>query len=171
LFFITVCVLTGAVNAQSLSNGFLNPGSGLNLDLLQWGGNYDPAAIKAQQEASSAAWLNMVFGLWSFQNNDLFGGILTASLEGVGLVLLPIGFAVMSNGEDMASTGTGFAVIGIGLATMTGGMLFGYFRGSSQYEKQNATTAWTGNPLDHITAVALPTPDGIAGSLTFQVAF
>jgi hypothetical protein len=62
--------------------------------------------------------------------------------------------------------------VGIGTGMMIGGMLFGYFRGSSQYKKQNAaTTTWTGNPLDHITAVALPTPDGVAGSLRFQVAF
>jgi hypothetical protein len=149
--------------------------------LLQWGGNYDPAAVQAQQGASKAGLLNMAFGIWSFKNNDLFGGILTASLEGVGLALVPIGFAIalnsevsdedIANGNTFGNAGPGFAVVGIGAGMMIGGMLFGYFRGSSQYKKQNATTAWTGNPLDHITAVALPTPDGVAGSLTFQVAF
>ncbi|MDR2784132.1 MAG: hypothetical protein LBB48_09915 [Treponema sp.] len=163
--FLTVCVLTGAVSAQSLSNGFLNPSSGLNLDLLQWGGNYDPGASKA-------ALLNTAFGIWSFKNNDLFGGILTASLEGVGLALVPIGIVVATSGTgDSKSLTTGTVVMLIGTAIMTGGIVFGYFRGSSQYKKQNAATAWTGNPLDHITAVALPAPNGVTGSLTFKAAF
>jgi hypothetical protein len=171
--FVSVCVITGAVSAQSLSNGFQNPGGSLNLDLLQWGGNYDPASVAQAQGAAKAAWQNMLGGLWSWKNGDTFGGAMTAGLEGGGLALTIVGFAMFAttpaDPDNMAAGMGGLAAAGVGVAVMSGGMIFGYLRGSSQYKKQNAVAqGFGGNPLEHVSFGIVP---GAGGSLIYSAKF
>jgi hypothetical protein len=48
-------------------------------------------------------------------------------------------------------------------------MVFGYFRGSSQYKKQNAVAAgFDGNPLEHVSFGIIP---GMGGSLMYSTRF
>jgi hypothetical protein len=150
----------------------VNAGVGFNLAPMQWGGGYDPASAAQAQGAAKAAWQNVLGGLWSWKNGDTFGGAMTAGLEGGGLALTIVGFAMLASGGGLESVGPSFAVMGVGFAVFTGGLIFGYLRGSSQYKKQNAAAAaWTGNPLDHISVAVLPANDGIAGNILFRMAF
>ena len=178
-----VCLLvffTNAVAAQEATVGTFGLGTGFgfgtntfNLTPMQNYPGYDSDAMQAQRKQAmapvKAGALNMLGGLWSWQNGDIFGGAMTAGLEGGGLALAIVGFALLAN-ADNDNAGPRLLVALGGTLVFTGGAAFGYFRGSSQYKKMNSV-AWTGNPMDHITAVALPTPDGIAGSLMFRAAF
>jgi hypothetical protein len=88
------------------------------------------------------------------------GGLLTTVLEAGGAGLFLFGDSVQGDIE-----------MSVGFVAFAGGIIYGYIRGSGQYKKQNGI-AWTANPLDHITAFALPTHDGnFIGNLTFKAAF
>jgi hypothetical protein len=104
--------------------------------------------------------LNILLGAWSWSHGDIMGGLLTTVLEAGGAGLFLFGDSVHGDIE-----------ISVGLVAFASGIIYGYVRGSGQYKKKNGI-AWTGNPLDHITVVALPTPDGnFIGDLTFKAAF
>jgi len=180
---ITLLVLTafmGHLSAQSISNAVVSsslPGleSGLRLDLLQ-GGGYDwrnnPDYLRSSG-ASKAGLLNMVFGLWSWQNGDIFGGALTAGLEGGGLLLSIIGLILMGDADIAISVSYAMTMIGVGI--FGGGMVFGYFRGSDQFKKQfdANTTAWTGNPINHVYFNLVPGVNGknFNGQLGFAASY
>ncbi|GHU10508.1 hypothetical protein FACS1894151_09930 [Spirochaetia bacterium] len=180
LGLLVLAVSSGSLYAQNISGGF-NRGSGFGLTLFQAQGQYpgyDPEAIKAQQQAAAAPMYaglkNMAFGLWSWQNGDIFGGAMTAGLEGVGLALVITGLAIMPqdgtpDAGDPDKTATAFLVFASGAVAMGGGALFGYFWGSSQYKKQNAVaTGFDGNPLEHISFGIIP---GVGGSLMYSTSF
>lgn len=180
LGLLVLAVSAGSLHAQNASSDF-NGGSVFDLTLLQAQGQYpgyDPEAIKAQQQAAAAPMYaglkNMAFGLWSWQNGDIFGGAMTAGLEGVGLALVITGLAIMpqdgdEDAGDADKTNTAFIMFASGAVTLGGGALFGYFWGSSQYKKQNAVaTGFGGNPLEHVSFGVVP---GVGGSLMYSTSF
>jgi hypothetical protein len=127
----------------------------LQLDLLAAGGRKPIIG-----SPFLAGLTNIPLGLWSWINQDWLGGSIIAGTEIGGYLLFSLG---MSSNAMMLLPG---------YALFVGGMIYGYVRGSGQCKKMNASLAWTGNPLNHITATALPRPEGgVDGSLAFRVAF
>jgi hypothetical protein len=144
--------------APNFSLNSLGFNTGLQLDLLAGGGR-EPII----SSPFLAGLTNIPLGLWSWMNQDWLGGSITAGAEVGGYVL----FFLATRG----TFSSGGALFG-GFALFLGGMIYGYVRGSGQCKQMNAALAWTGNPMNHITATALPTPEGaLAGSLTFRATF
>jgi hypothetical protein len=164
LFGIMVIGFTGAQDpefgfqntAPNFSLGSLDFNNDLRLDLLASGGRKPIVGVPIL-----AGLMNIPLGLWSWVNQDWLGGGITAGAQIGGIV---IGALAVSGGN----IGMAFASWGLFL----GGTIYGVVRGSSQCRKMNSGIAWTGDPLDHITAVAYPTAEGRwSGALTFQTAF
>jgi hypothetical protein len=158
-------MVIGFLGAQDLDFGFQNtaPNFSLNPSGFNTGLRVDLLADSGRRPIIGSPFLagltNIPLGLWSWMNQDWLGGAITAGAEAGGYLL------VLFAGDN-----TGQALGGFGL--FLGGVIYGYVRGSGQCKKMNAGVAWTGNPMDHIIATALPTPEGgLAGSLTFRAAF
>jgi hypothetical protein len=159
-------MVIGILGAQDFEFGFQNTApnfspkllgfnTGLRLDLLAEGGRKPIIS-----SPFLAGLTNIPLGLWSWMNQDWLGGSITAVTEIGGYLM-----AILGGEDDMGMALGGFAFL-------LGGTIYGYVRGSGQCKKMNTAVAWTGNPMDHITAVALPTPEGgLAGSLTFRAVF
>jgi hypothetical protein len=83
-----------------------------------------------------------------------------------GLILAMVGFSpqtVLDNPEAAMGMLLG------GTGALAGGMIFGFFRGMSQYKKQNAVAAgFSGNPLEHVSFGVVP---GVGGSLIYSTLF
>jgi hypothetical protein len=177
IFWIVIlgAMVIGFLGAQDFGFGFqntaqkfsINPlgfNTNLQLDLMAEGGSGKPFP----GSPFVAGLLNVPFGIYSWMTGDWLGGGLTAGLEVVGLAFTVWSNIAYKNGTLTQENG-GLAFLGF--PVFVGGMIYGGIRGSKQY-KLNSSIAWTGNPMDHITAAALPTLDGsFAGSLTFRAAF
>jgi hypothetical protein len=176
MFLLGLLVLAsvGSLYAQSVSSDF-NFGSGFNLTPLQAQGGYpgydeDSIRRSAMDSPMIAGMKNMLGGWYSWQNNDIFGGAMTAGLEGGGLILTIIGFVRFGSVNVFEDTSP-LVMVGIGTGAMVGGMLFGYIKGSMLHKKLHAQTA-SANPIDHIDVIPVPTSDGGLGlSLAYSVKF
>jgi len=122
------------------------------------------------REAARAGWLNTTFGIWSWANGDILGGALTTVLQVGGIAIIVVPYFQI--GEDLGISLTDalmWPLIGTGVIIV--GTIFGYVRGSSQFKKQYAAattaTAWTGNPMDHVSFDIVPN----GGMLSFKVGF
>jgi hypothetical protein len=176
LGLFVVAAVVGQLNAQTFSTDPFpsNANFGFSLAPMQEQGQYqgyDPEAIKAQNDAKVAPMYaglkNMAFGLWSWQNGDIFGGALTAGLEVGGIALMIAGAAI--DPVDDEALGVAMGLIGGGFAVVAGGAVFGYFRGSGQYKKQNAVAmGFDGNTLEHVSFGIVP---GVGGSLIYSARF
>jgi hypothetical protein len=177
IFWIVIfgAMVIGFLGAQDFGFGFqntsqnfsINPlgfNTNLQLDLMAEGGGGKPFP----GSSFVAGLLNVPFGIYSWMAGDLLGGALTAGFEVAGVAIL-VWFNIAANAGTLTYEDAGLALLGAPF--IIGGMIYGGIRGSKQY-KLNSSMAWTGNPMDHITAAALPTLDGsFAGSLTFRAAF
>ena len=126
-----------------------------------------------------AGWVNTVFGIWSFTNDDFPGGILTAGLQIGGVALAVIGLNLYrdwywSGGNYVLAQVTYFVGYGITGA----GTVYGFYRGLTQYSRKMATArsfteALGDNPLNNITLTAYPAFDErrVAGALTYSVSY
>jgi len=164
-------MITCFAGAQEFEFNFLNSlpvfetnsigyNSGPQLDLMAASGRKPIIGVPIL-----AGFVNSFFGTWSWMNQDWLGGGITAGIE-IGGVLILVIAAQNNNAQGM------FQALG-GAAVFLGGMIYGFVRGFSQSRKMNsAYTAWTGNPLDHITVAVLPAAEGgLAGNLTFSIAY
>jgi hypothetical protein len=171
--FVAAAVV-GRLNAQAFSTGLFasNSNFGFNLARVQAQGQYsgdESEVTKARRQEAmkpvKAGLQNMVFGRWSWRNDDKFGGALTAGLEGGGLALTIVGLVVPSSGfpkEDTGGFGQKMGVLFGGVVVLTGGIIYGYFRGSGQYKKQNAVgKGFEGNPLEHVGFGMVPDTGGM----------
>jgi hypothetical protein len=135
-----------------------------------WGGSSVTAGI-----------INSTLGIWSWGNNDYFGGILTTTLQAGGIVCAYIGAAA---GSTQMAGGNGGGVNTIvwtsyvGYAAILGGTVFGVVRGVTQYNKKMAAArsfaeAIDSNPLNNISLTAFPTFDnkGFVPALTYSLSF
>lgn len=132
---------------------------------MPWGGN--PAI---------AGLVNSLFGIWSWTNGDIFGGVLTSVLQLGGLVLAlsaPLVF------KDTLDIDTVVYMTYGSYALVLGGTVFGVVRGITQYNKMakayratNLAEALSDNPLKNVSFTIVPTKEKrIAGALTYSVSF
>ncbi|MDR2375167.1 MAG: hypothetical protein LBD96_01890 [Treponema sp.] len=164
-------IAIGLAGAQNFEFDFQNTAP--NFSLSGFNTSFRPDTF-AEEGGSNSAFpgsplmaglLNVPFGIYSWMNGDILGGVIVAGLESAALALTIVGNNINLDQKAM----------GIWLGAAIGGFIvapiYGFVRGSRQYKKLNAV-AWTGNPMDHITVTALPTSEGgVAGSLTFRASF
>ena len=126
-----------------------------------------------------AGFVNTAFGIWSFTNKDLSGGLLTAGLEAGGITLWIIGSSLYSSLLSKGSSTTvPLIMYYAGYGVLAGGSIYGFVRGYTQYNKKtiaagSLTEALSDNPLNNISLVAFPTSDGkyIAGAVMYSLAY
>ena len=126
-----------------------------------------------------AGFVNTVFGIWSFTNDDFPGGILTAGLEAGGITLAIIGSSLYRSWYyDGGSTTVALILYYAGYGALAGGSIYGFYRGYTQYNTKTAATrsfaeALGDNPLNNISLVAFPTFDErrVAGAVTYTLVF
>jgi hypothetical protein len=175
LGLLAVVAVVCQLNAQTSSTDLFTSNSNLGFNLAPMQGQYpgyDPEAIRSNAMGQvmgpmMAGLQNMAGGWWSWAHGDIFGGALTAGLEGGGLIMTIVGFAMMPTAEleDMGPFGLAFGGVGV----FTVGMIFGMFRGMGEYKKQNAVAAgFNGNPLKHVSFGVVP---GVGGSLIYSTLF
>jgi len=177
VILVMTALVSTQLSAQEFSETVLSSGS-LNFDTTTF--DLVPLQSSASEQfalergAAMAGYLNTFFGIWSWGNGDIFGGTLTTVLELGGMAIMIVPMLQMSDsldkGKDTDINLTSVLVWSlVGTAVMIGGMIFGYIRGTTQYKAQHAATrtAWTGNPLDHVSFDFVP--DG--GRLSFKVGF
>jgi len=129
----------------------------------------------------TAGLINTLFGIWSFTNGDILGGIVTAGLYIAGIVcmvIIPVAAfnsAVNSNSAEDAfgllTEGTIWMIIGgvlVGIAPV-----YGFIRGFSQYQKMTGATAgsFSDNPLKNTSFVIFPTGNGVAANITYKASY
>ncbi|MDR0495138.1 MAG: hypothetical protein LBG95_05885 [Treponema sp.] len=177
----------GFLGAQDFGFGFQNTAQNFSINPLGFNNNLQLGLMAEGEDSEGgesgesgkggkpfpgspfvAGLLNVPFGIYSWMTGDWFGGALTAGLEAAGVGIIVWFNIVINTGGTITQGEALFSLLSIPL--IGGGMIFGGIRGTRQYKKSRI--AWTGNPMDHITAAALPTLDGsFAGSLTFRAAF
>ena len=130
-------VFTGSIFASEIE--FINVGNGLNFNLMQTGGINPYYRISYLSDGSGypgyliggfpfiAGMYNTIFGLWSWIHQDWLGGGITAGLMVGGAILGSI--SASNNDMDMAMVSFG---------ALLGGMIYGYWRGSSQFRQMQA---------------------------------
>ena len=126
-----------------------------------------------------AGFVNTVFGIWSFTNSDLSGGLLTAGLEASGIALWIIGSSLYSSWYSSGgSTTVALILYYAGYGVLAGGSIYGFVRGYTQYNKKmiaarSFSDALSGNPLNNISLVAFPTFDKgrVAGAVTYSLSY
>ena len=124
-----------------------------------------------------AGLVNSAFGIWSWTNSDIFGGVMTTLLEAGGIAVIYVGIVAGINQGGKGGADTVLITYSAGAAMAVGGIVFGVVRGVTQYNKKMAlyrsfTEAISGNPLNNISMVAYPTAEKrIAGSLTYSLLF
>jgi hypothetical protein len=156
MILVLAVIFTGLAYAEEQNLGTINNDFLLSPMQHDW---------RAQQAAAAApmraGMLNTLFGLWSWMNGDILGGALTAGIEVGGLAIMIIGSSIVGSSEE-PSIGATFGVTMGGAAVFLGGAIFGYFRGSSQYKKQQDATAmgFDSNPIERINFVPTLSPDG-----------
>jgi len=177
LAMLVITAMAGAyLGAQESAGTNVLPGkldfgaSTFGLVPMQYDFDFDAHRAQALNTPMMAGLRNMIFGLWSWTNGDIFGGALTAGLEVVGIATVIAGFGIPVSEETQYVP---LAVAGAGMGVFFGGAIYGYLRGASQHKKQNAETtaetptAWTGNPMDHVSFDIVPN----GGMLTFKMGF
>ena len=147
-----------------------------------------PAVQPASQAVQGAPWgghpvaagfVNTIFGIWSFTNQDFPGGIATAALETGGIVLSVIGSSLYRTWYNAGSSTTLALVMYYGgYGVLVGGSIYGFVRGYTQYNAKMAAArsfaeAINQNPLNNISLTALPTPDGkhVTGALVYSLSY
>ena len=129
-----------------------------------------------------AGFVNTVFGIWSFTNDDFSAGLLTAGLEVGGITLSLIGSSLYKSWYDKGGSATVAQIIYYaGYGALVGGAIYGFYKGYTQYNTKMAAArsarsfaeALGDNPLNNISLVALPTSDGkhIAGAVTYSLEY
>ena len=125
---------------------------------------------------------NTFLGIWSFTNNDIGGGIMTAGLQLGGVALTTVAWNMFPRTWTL-QTGWHRPVMGVmlgyaGNALSAVGTIYGFARGFSQYNRQIAAArsfveAINSNPMNNISLVALPTFDDrrFVGALTYSLSF
>ena len=109
-----------------------------------------------------AGWINTLFGLWSWRNQDWLGGAVTVGLWVAGGTIF-----VASN----------YAPIWIGgLGMMIASPIYGFYRGLTECRKiqaANLAEAIGDNPLNNISVVVFPAADkkGAVGAFTYKLSF
>ena len=122
---------------------------------------------------------NAFFGIWSFTNDDVTGGIYTAVLEAGGIVLSMIGSSLYRtwywNGGNY---GMAQAIYFAGYGVTIAGTVYGFYKGFTQYNGKMAAArsfaeAIGDNPLNNIRLVAFPvSSEGrVAGALTYSISY
>ena len=126
-----------------------------------------------------AGFANTVFGIWSFTNSDISGGLLTAALEAGGITLSIIGSSLYRSWYyDGGSTTVALIIYYAGYAALAGGSIYGFYRGYTQYNTKTATArsfaeAISDNPMNNISLVVFPTFDKgrVAGAVTYSLVY
>ena len=150
---------TSYFNTRTLLTPFADEGA-----IIPWGGNPFFAGLA-----------NTVFGIWSWTNQDIFGGALTTGLEVGGIAITVVALLSSLNSASTGDVEGGLSAVYqsiIGSAIFTGGAVFGFIRGITQYNKmmRAADYAKAYNPMNNISLVVLPTPDkGVVGSFTYSL--
>ena len=134
--------------------------------VIPWGGNPFFAGLA-----------NTVFGVWSWTNQDIFGGALTTGLEVGGIAITVVALLSSLNSVYNLDVERGFSAVYqslIGSAIFTGGAVFGFIRGITQYNKMMRVVGYAkannDNPMNNISLVVLPTPDkGVIANLTYFI--
>lgn len=112
-------------------------------------------------ERARIAGLNIIFGTGSFIERDIFGGGITAGVEGTGLVLMLIGIidgaSYADNNEDPPIADNILSWGGAGL--FAGGIVFGIIRGFT-YHKPGSAISFT--DLNNWNLAILPDKNGAA---------
>jgi len=177
VILVMTALVSTQLSAQEFSETVLSSGS-LNFDTTTF--DLVPLQSSASEQfalergAAMAGYLNTFFGIWSWGNGDIFGGALTTVLELGGMAIAIVPMVQMANSIDNekdTDINLTSALVWplVGTAVMIGGMIFGYIRGTTQYKAQHAAarTAWTGNPLDHVSFDFVPN----GGMLAFKMSF
>ena len=123
--------------------------------------------------------INTVFGIWSFTNNDISGGILTTALQVGGVALTVVGLSLYSSWyNDGGSYMVAYIMYLAGYGVAAAGSVYGFVRGFTQYNKKmeaarSFTEALGENPLNNISLVAFPVSDDrhIVGALTYSLSY
>ena len=127
----------------------------------------------------TAGAINTFFGIWSFTNDDISGGITTAGLQAGGVTLSVVGLSLYRSwlydgGNYQMARIMYFA--GYGIATA--GTVYGLVRGITQYNRKMSAArsfseAISDNPLNNISLVAFPASDGrsVAGAVTYSLSY
>ena len=180
LGLLIIAVVVGAVSANESVFGRINNGIGHDL-VTDFGFNLNGNLTAINQsslfdarynlhllaDSSSgfmtespflAGLLNIPFGLWSWLNKDWIGGGVTAGLYFIGFIL---------RGGDIISYFVGGALLIVA-------PIYGFIRGIVRCGqiKKGLADAINDNPLNHITAVALPDgKGGAAGALMYSLSW
>jgi hypothetical protein len=172
LIGIAACVLTGAINAQTVFNGDgQNNVLGFNLELLQSGTPETTAATYPTFDI-----VNTLFGIHSIIQKDWTGFGVTAGLEVFGTVLMIWGFSTWGGGGDAGASfidnfvGLGVGILGI--VPLAIGIIYGGFR-PAKFQKRagGLSEALSDNPLKNMSFSVLPTEKSMAVNLGYSVSF
>ena len=148
---------TSYFNARTLLAPFADEGG-----TIPWGGNPVLAGLA-----------NTVFGIWSWTNQDIFGGTLTTGLEAGGLAVCVAALIFLDSSTGLSGIRSSLYLYYVGYAAIGAGTIFGFIRGITQYNTMmraaDQAKANNDNPINNISLVVLPTPDkGVVGNLTYS---
>ena len=123
--------------------------------------------------------INTAFGIWSFTNNDIKGGIWTAALQTSGVALAVVGLSLYSSWYyDGGSYMVAYIMYLAGYGVAAAGSVYGFVRGFTQYNQKMAAArsfaeAISENPMNNISLTAFPTFDGraVTGALTYSLSY
>ena len=123
--------------------------------------------------------INTVFGIWSFTNNDISGGILTTALQASGVALAVVGLSLYSSWYyDGGNYMIAYIMYLTGYGVTAAGSVYGFVRGFTQYNRKMAasrsfTEAISENPLNNISLVAFPASDDrrVVGAVTYSLSY
>ncbi|MDR2374978.1 MAG: P13 family porin [Treponema sp.] len=129
-------------------------------------------------EVNRARWLNILFGIGSFSQQDILGGAITAGLEAGGVILVCVGIAVAvdnnyerwdSGGYSYSEDSSGYVLAALGGALYIGGAIYGYLRPSS-FARRSASVAR--GPLDNLNIALVSDQRGDPGlRLSYKLSF
>jgi hypothetical protein len=180
IFFLVLAVVAaGGIFAQGYDSdlntnlplgGLLAPSSyvtGADLtqyaDGVKWGGN-----------AFFAGLANTVFGIWSWTNGDILGGVITTVLEAGGWGVMIGAMAMGNNSADYEEALEAIGLYVAGGLLLATGWVYGLITGMVQFSKRSASTAkaFNENPMKNMSFVLLPTCDNkVTSVLTYSVSF
>jgi hypothetical protein len=187
LGLLILAIITGVAYTQESSTRIFNTDNSLNLSFIArqsffntqsnitlftdeeqkpWGGN-----------PVTAGFANIFFGIWSWTNKDYLGGVVTAGLYFIPLVIMlsplnPLVWILFP-----ADTYQYIALSFIGVASLVTAPIFGFIRGYTEYNKRmrtiNMAEAFNDNLLKHISFVLLPTFNKrhLTGALMYSLSF
>jgi len=123
--------------------------------------------------------INTAFGIWSFTNSDISGGLLTAGLQTGGVALAVVGLSLYSSWyPNNGSSTVALIMYYAGYGVVAAGGVYGFVRGFTQYNRKMATArsfaeALCDNPLNNISLVTFPISGGksVTGALTYSLAY